>query len=169
MSDHDFGAIVVVAGAGGRPVVAGDSAVTYELGERWPYMNLPPHSGHTQELVEYQDAVLAHANTDDSWRVQEQLHCDCRARRVIAQTLVHRPSGRLWVTAKAERVSAAFSRGQRRLDEGWAMHGAPGEMPHIGTVSSCKACPQRWLVVSFVDRAALVRIKFATHGATVAP
>lgn len=170
MSSENFGAIVMRHDVDNQiPLRVGDGVITYELGESWPYRHLPQHSGHTMDLLAYQDTVLQHANADDDWRVQEQLHCDCRARRVVAQVLVHKRSARLWVTAKPERVPAAFRANGAASIEGWAMHGSEEEAPHIGGVSSCKGCDKRWLVVSFADHAELVRIRSATHGATVAP
>jgi len=149
------------------PLQVGDPVTTYELGEPWPYGDLPPHGGHAQADIDYESAVIEHANTDTDWRVQEVLRCDCR--RSVAQVLVHRPSARLWVTAQPEYVPSVFRKADARLVEGWVMHGVAGEAPHVGAVASCKGCPKRWLVISFTDHAELIRIRDATHGATLVP
>lgn len=151
------------------PVQAGDPVTMYTLGEPWHYGDLAPHEGCSQELDEYQTFVVQHANSEDDWRVQDLLRCDCKQRRVVAQVLVHLPSARLWATAKPERVPMAFRKADHGAVEGWALHGKPGEAPHVGAVSSCKGCDKRWLVLSFPDRAELLHIAAATHGATIAP
>lgn len=169
MSEAGHGFIVVGHDkAPTAPFEVGDPVTTYELGEPLPFGDRP-HSGHTQALLNYEEDVQKHANADEDWRVQEQLYCNCPSRRAVAQVLVHEPSSRLWVTAKPERVPAAFRRQGHGLVEGWAMHGAAGDSPHIGGVASCKGCDKRWLVISFADGAQLIRIKSATHGAYVAP
>ena len=149
------------------PIEAGQEVTTYELGEPWPYRDLPPHSGCSQELVDYQNAVLDHANGPADWRVERSLNCDCRQRRTVAQVLVHRPSARKWVTAKPERVPSAFRKDVRV--NGWVLHGREGEAPHVGAVASCKGCDKRWLIISFVDDAMMLPVKAATHGAQVVP
>lgn len=167
---EDFGALVARHGVDNRlPIQVGDEVTTYVLGERWPWASLPPHEGHAQELVEYQEAVLKYANGDDDWRVERELTCDCRSRRVVAQVLVHIPSARRWATMKPERVPAPFRSGNGSAVDGWALHGQSGQQPHVGGVASCKGCRKRWVVVSFVDSAELIAVRDAKHGARVAP
>lgn len=166
---NEHGFIVLRTGVDNRtPVRVGDDVVTYELGEPWPYHNLPPH-GHTRELLEYETAVLAHANSENDWRVQDVLRCTCKAGRVVAQVLVHIPSARLWATAKPERVPTAFRAPDSGAVHGWALHGSNDEAPHLGGVASCGGCRRRWLVVSFADHATILSVRAATHGARVTP
>jgi hypothetical protein len=166
----DLGYLVVRRGIDNRtPFAVGDDVVTYKLAEPWPYATLPPHSGHDVELQQYSEAVLRHANDGDVWRIHSVLRCDCgKGASTLAQVLVHGPSARLWVTmARQEFVPAALRNGQQPR-EGWPLHGRPGEAPHVGEVASCK-CGNRWLVVSFTDRAETLRIDQARHGAKISP
>lgn len=162
-------AIVVREGKDNRlPMEPGDDVITYELeGDSWPYADLPPHEGMHVELARYMDAVLQHANDPQHWRVVETLRCECY--RAVGYLLAHSPSGRLWVTTKTESIPTAFQRSQSRGREGWALHGKKGQAPHVGAVASCKGCDKRWLVVSFIDRAEMLRVVDARHGAKVVP
>lgn len=167
---QEFGAIVVRPGVDlSVPVAPGDDVVTYLLGERYPYTDLPPHRGCTMDLVRYQDAVMRYTNSENSWAVRDKLRCDCY--RVVAQVLVHLPSDRLWVSMRPERVPAEFRGGAGRATDEivYAMHGVDGEAPHVGGVVSCNGCDKRWLVVSFAEQAELFRIASATHGAKIVP
>lgn len=152
-----------------EPFQVGDPVTTYELAEAWPYANLPPHRGRHVEEDEYHNAVVNFANQQEHWRVYEQLRCICRERRTVAQLLVHLPTRRLWITHKMEHIPQAFRAVLDDRTSGYPLHGAAGEAPHIHGVASCRGCRRRWLVVSFVDRAELILVLNATHGAKVAP
>lgn len=170
MSQDQHGFLVVREGIEpDKPIEVGDPVTTYELGEPWPYSALRPHRGRHVSDDEYYAAVVQYANQAKHWRVQEQLRCVCKERRTVAQLLVHGPTGRLWVTHKPERIPNQFRALLDQRSTGYPLHGAPGEAPHIHGISSCNGCRKRWLVVSFVDRAELIRILKATHGAKVAP
>lgn len=167
-NEHRF--LVLREGIDARQAVAvGDPVTTYELAESWPYSDLPPHRGRHVEDDRYYESVMKYANLEAHWRIQDQLRCNCRQRRTIAQLLVHKPSARLWVTHKPERVPLGFRGVLEHRGNGYPLHGAKGEAPHVHGVASCTGCRQRWLVVSFVDRAELLLIAGATHGASVAP
>lgn len=152
-----------------KPFEVGDPVVTYELAQPWPYTSLPRHSGRHTSDDEYRDAVVQYANQSVHWRIHEQLRCDCKERRTVAQLSVHIPTGRLWVIHKPEHVPQDFRAVLGERSDGYPLHGAAGEAPHVHGVASCKGCRRRWLVISFVDHAELLAIANATHGARVAP
>ncbi|MDP9822769.1 hypothetical protein J2S59_002578 [Nocardioides massiliensis] len=142
---------------------------TYELADPWPYAHLSAHSGRHESVDVYARAVIEYANDDEHWRVQQALTCTCRSRRTIAEMVVHVPSARLWVSMKPERIPSAFRKAPSIAEAAYPLHGVAGEAPHVHGIASCKAsgCGKRWLVVSFTDRAELLRIADATHGAKI--
>lgn len=142
------------------PVGAGDEVVTYELAEPWPYADLPAHTGCWRV-----DFMLRKYVTDwreSEWQVEHVLRCSCRARRAIAQLQVHVPTGHRWVAM----VDSQATRSTVGLLESsmWPLHGQPNQSPHIGGIARCKGCRTRWLVVSTLNGAALIRLKSATPG-----
>ncbi|WGX96908.1 hypothetical protein [Nocardioides sp. L-11A] len=151
------------------PFAVGDPVTTYEIAGQWPYAALPPHSGRHVEDDRYREAVVQFANSKEDWRIQEQLLCDCRDRRTIAQLLVHIPTSRVWVTHKPERVPLEHRGVLELRSNGYPLHGVRDEAPHVHGVASCSGCRKRWLVVSFVDHAELIHVLRATHGARIAP
>lgn len=164
MTELDYGALVVRRDIDNRmPFKPGDEITTYVLGEPYPYLDLPPHSGHSREHSQYELNVIAKSQPAD-WALRNDLRCDCKQRRSIAQVLVHLPDSRLWVSQKVEHAPASFREERNTRTTGWALHGREGEAPHVGGVTSCKGCRTRWLVVSFVNRAEMFRIRSATRG-----
>lgn len=169
---ENFGTIVVVHDQDpGTLAKGGEDVTSYELAEPWTYGPPEPHHLHDPELLAYHDHVVQNANGPEDWRVEEVLTCDCAGRGAVAFVQVHKSSLRRWVTAREERIPKAF----RRVDSvagprGLPMHrGLHEENPCVVGVTSCRACSQRWLVLTFEDRAACVRIRWATHGKKLLP
>jgi hypothetical protein len=148
----------------GIPWAAGDPVTTYELVEPWPYAELSAHGGHDHALVAYMEAVgveMGSADPAELWREDSALYCSCTARRKLVTVVVHRKSGRRWVSPRRDRKA-------QRPPDFWPLHGREGEGPHYGDVSQCNGCNARWLVISFSDHAELIGIKSVRYGAEVA-